>query len=675
MNARPTRRSITRRSVLLWLVPVLLVLLILAALVWLPSRVMQMEADERQEQLIADTLWLEQTIRFQLGRNEDNLRLMAAEIVAGTLPDDALQARMNFLGRSHPELLRIVRLDAQGQIEVASGAGSQDGGPALPPPLASSLDRVRSTRQPQYGQPAPPPGLERPVLLDYYVPLYQGDRYQGCLVATYSVAGILDQMVPWWFAQDNEITLVDLHDQVLGQRAAGGPGRGVYTHARDLHLPYADIALRTNSVKAAPQLLPNLLVGSVIALSLGLIWSLVALWRDITRRMAAEDALRAQAAFRAAMEDSLVTGLRARDLDGRMTYVNPAFCRMVGLPAEELVGRMPPMPYWAPEVMNEYEQRLAERKAGVGNAQGFETVFQRSDGERIPVLVYESPLLDDSGQQTGWMGSILDISDRRRFEELNRRQQEKLQASARLATMGEMASSLAHELNQPLSAISSYTTGALNLLESDAQLAAVPAAGPIRAALEKANAQAQRAGQIIRSVHTFVKRREPKRELVDLETLIASVSQLAELQARQHFVSIQTLLEPGLPTVLADPAMLEQVLLNLTRNAIEAMRDVAPARRVLQIRAGLDPQARNSVVVSVTDQGHGIAPDVGARLFSPFFSTKEDGMGMGLKICRTTIEFHGGTLAYHDNPGGGTVFHFSLPVQGRLGENLRPGEK
>ncbi|CAM3902613.1 PAS domain S-box protein [Castellaniella denitrificans] len=663
MNARPTRLSFTRRGVLLWLVPMMFVLLILASLLWLPGRARQMEADERQEQLIADTLWLEQTIRFQLGRNEDNLRLMANEIAAGVLSDERLRARMDFLGRSHPELMRIVRLDADGRIVAASGAAGH-GADTLPPPSPSGLERARGTRTPQYGQPAPPPGRERPVLMDYYVPLFQGDRYLGSLVATYSVAGILEQMVPWWFAQDNEILLIDRHENVLGLRAAGGPGRGVYTHSRDLHLPYADITLRTNSVKSAPHLLPNLLVGSVIALSLGLIWSLAALWRDINRRMAAEDALRAQAAFRAAMEDSLVTGLRARDLEGRMTYVNPAFCRMVGMPAEELVGRLPPMPYWAPEAMNEYEQRLAERKAGVGNSQGFETVFQRSDGERIPVLVYESPLLDDSGRQTGWMGSILDISDRRRFEELNRRQQEKLQASARLATMGEIASTLAHELNQPLAAISSYTTGALNLLEGNARLAGVDGIGPIKMALEKANVQIQRAGHIIRSVHTFVKRREPKREPVDLAALIADVIQLVELQANQYFVTIQTEIEPGLPQVLADPAMLEQVLLNLTRNAIEAMRDVEPARRLLRIGAGVDPQARGSVAVSVADRGHGIAPEVGERLFSPFFSTKADGMGMGLKICRTTIEFHGGTLAYRDNPGGGTVFHFSLPVRG-----------
>src|SRR5690606_3430908 len=166
--------------------------------------------------------------------------------------------------------------------------------------------------------------------------------------------------------------------------------------------------------------------------------------------------------FRTAMEDSLVTGLRVYDLSGRITYVNPAFCRMVGIPAQDLIGRSPPMPYWAPEVMDEYQERFALRIAGKINTQGFETIFLRRDQERFPVLVYESALVDENGRQTGWMGSILDISDRKRFEDLNRRQQEKLQASARLVTMGELASTLAHELNQPLDAITSYTTGALN---------------------------------------------------------------------------------------------------------------------------------------------------------------------------------------------------------------------
>jgi len=149
---------------------------------------------------------------------------------------------------------------------------------------------------------------------------------------------------------------------------------------------------------------------------------------------------------------------------------------------------------------------------------------------------------------------------------------------------------------------------------------------------------------------------------VQLSALIADVVQLAELQASQHFITIKADIAPDTPAVLADPMMLEQVLLNLTRNAIEAMRDVEPARRILDIGASLDPLAPGSVTISVADRGCGIAQQARERLFSPFFSTKSDGMGMGLKICRTVVEFHGGTLAYEDNPGGGTIFRFSLPV-------------
>src|SRR5205823_3430192 len=168
----------------------------------------------------------------------------------------------------------------------------------------------------------------------------------------------------------------------------------------------------TDSVKGTPKLLPNLLVGSVIVLALGLVISLVALWRHIARTIAAENALRQQMAFRTAMEDSLLTGLRARDLEGRVTYVNPAFCRIVGLPAAELLGKKPPMPYWVPEAMAEYEQRFQKILAGEATPQ-FETVFLRADGVRVPVLVFEAPLVDSDGRHTGWMGSVLDITDRK----------------------------------------------------------------------------------------------------------------------------------------------------------------------------------------------------------------------------------------------------------------------
>lgn len=642
-----------------WLVPMLLVMLFVSILLWLPWQAQQMEATERQEQLIADTLWVEQTIRFQLGRHEDNLGLIASEISTGHLSGKRLQDRLDIAIRNNRELNRVVWLDADGKPVISVGS-SPITVTELSTPSRLTLERAHASRVPQYSQPAPPPGREKPMLIDYHVPLFSGEQYLGTLVASYLLDDILDEMVPWWFAQDNEILLTDGDDNVIARRVAGGPGRNVYTHSRALDLPYASVTLRTNSVKAAPKLLPNLLVVSVIALSVGLLASLAALWRDINRRLAAEGALREQVAFRTAMENSLVTGLRARDLQGRVTYVNPAFCAMVGMRAEDLVGRLPPMPYWAPEVLSEYQQRFSKVLAGTVTSQGFETIFQRVNGERFPVLIFESPLVDDSGRQTGWMGSILDISDRKRIEELNRRQQEKLQASSRLATMGEIASTLAHELNQPLAAISSYTTGALNLLETESERPGSISLDMLKPALEKASTQAQRAGHIIRSVHTFVKRREPSRERVTVQALIDAVIPLVELQASQFFVVIQTDIATGLPSVLADPVMLEQVLLNLTRNAIEAMQDVPPERRVLRISAALDADA--DVVISVIDRGHGIPDEIAGRLFSPFFSTKSEGMGIGLNICRTTVEFHGGTLVCVPNPEGGTIFRFTLPA-------------
>lgn len=638
-----------------WLLPVVIVLFFLAILIWLPWQARQLESNERQEQLIADTLWVEQSIRFQLGRHEESLRGLANEIAAGHPTPADVQQRMVRLLKNGAELKSVAQLDPEGRMVAASG-GEGAGNPAsLSAPGLAAQDRARRTHMPVYAEPEPGgagPGLK----MDLYFPIYRGNQWLGSLVATFQLSSLLDEMVPWWFAQDNQISLLDRDDKVLARRSSAGPGHGVYTHKRALDLPGASITLMTDSVKSEPKLLPNLLVGSVVALSLALLWSLFALWGHISRRLAAEGELRQQMAFRTAMENSLVTGLRARDLEGRITYVNPAFCQMVGYTAEELIGRSPPMPYWAPDVMQEYQDRLANVLAGSITPE-FETLFQRPDGTRLPVLVFEAPLVDKEGRHTGYMGSILDISDRKRMEELNRQHQEKLQASARLATMGEIASMLAHELNQPLAAISSYTTGALNVLARGGDPAT------LKTPLEQACAQAQRAGQIIRSVHEFVKNRETVRQDVALQTMLDSIMVLIELQARQHHVSLQVDLPESLPLVRADRMLIEQVLLNLTRNGIEAMADVQPLKRVLRVVAHHDAAAA-TVVVQVIDSGHGIPQDVAERLFSPFFSTKAEGMGMGLNICRTAIEFHGGTLSHRDNPQGGTIFTFTLPVAG-----------
>jgi two-component system sensor histidine kinase DctS len=654
----PEQRRRTRRAwrFMRWLVPMLLVLLFLAVLIWLPWQARQMESTERQEQLIADTLWVEQTLRFELARSEEALSALGADLVVAPMAQAKLQARFTQMFKNGPELVRVVWSDADGAVQATHGSDLPAAG--LPDTTLQAGEMARSMRRGRYSEPyGATPSTHG--LIDFYLPLFRNGQFMGSLVATYSLQVLLDETVPWWFAQDNALSLLDRNELTVARRASGGPGRGVYTHQRELDLPGAQLVLATDSVKGAPRLLPNLLVGSVIMLALGLLLSLAALWRHISRTLAAERALRQQMAFRTAMENSLLTGLRARDLEGRVTYVNRAFCQIVGLPAEELIGKKPPMAYWAPEATAEYEERFQGILSGKVTPQ-FETVFQRSDGTRVPVLVFEAPLVERNGRHTGWMSSVLDITDRKRVEELNRQQEEKLQASARLATMGELSSMLAHELNQPLAAISSYTAGALNLLERAASSGEALKPGMLRHPLEQARQQAQRAGQIIRSVHEFVKKREPVRQEVTIRTVIDGVRALVELQARQAGVALRVHIPPGLPPVLADRLLLEQVLLNLTRNAIEAMQDTRPEQRVLRVEADHED---GQVTVSVIDRGHGISPEVAERLFSPFYSTKAEGMGMGLSICRTAIEFHGGTLTHAPHPSGGTVFTFSLPAQ------------
>jgi two-component system sensor histidine kinase DctS len=282
----------------------------------------------------------------------------------------------------------------------------------------------------------------------------------------------------------------------------------------------------------------------------------------------------------------------------------------------------------------------------------------RKNGERFHALVYEAKLIDGNGNHTGWMASVLDITERKRAEELARQQQEQLQFTSRLVTMGEMASTLAHELNQPLAAIASYNTGCLNLLN-----AGQTDPKEILPALEKIGLQAQRAGKIIRRVHDFVRKSEPKRAPCAVGEVIEDCLGFVETEARKRHVRIDCDLPP-LPPVPADRLMLEQVLLNLIRNGMEAMAATPEAERALRIAVEIGD---GELLVSVGDQGSGIAPEIRDKLFTAFFTTKPEGMGIGLSICRSIIEFHRGRLWAEDNPqsptGSGTIFRFTLPLE------------
>ena len=250
-----------------------------------------------------------------------------------------------------------------------------------------------------------------------------------------------------------------------------------------------------------------------------------------------------------------------------------------------------------------------------------------------------------------------DITERRRHEEESRIQQEKIQITSRLTTMGEMASSLAHELNQPLTAISNYSMGAVAMIKSgNADMT------KLLPALEKAAAQAERAGKIISRIRDFVKRSEPRRQSVQIQEVVDNAISLAEIHARKRHVRIECQIPTAVPDVLADPILIEQVLLNLIKNGLEATDE--SSLETLIVKLIIEDE---HIRISVIDRGHGLAdPD---RLFEPFFSTKSEGLGMGLNICRTIIESHHGRLWAENNPQGGTIFCFTLPCAEPDSEN------
>ncbi len=510
---------------------------------------------------------------------------------------------------------------------------------------------------------------------------------------------------------------------------------------------------------------------------------LYAVAHDITDRREDEEKLKSAYAFRKAMGESLVTGIRAIDLEGRIIFVNPAFCRMIGWSEQELLGIRPPFPYWPPEGAGQLRRDLEQTLAGQAPPGGYEMRIMRRDGHRFDVRMYISPLIDSAGRQLGWMASMnditepkraraeleaaherfvavldgldtavyvadvendeilyanrafknlygfdaigkncwqvttachpergdfqadprrlglddvprelfdgeirhrlsgrwlhlrdrairwvggrivrmeiaTDITDRKHMEEAALQHQERLEQTSRLITLGEMASSLAHELNQPLSAIANYCMGSVNRIKSGDYRQE-----DILAAMEKASTQAERAGKIIRRTREFVKKSEPVRAPVALADIVEEAIGFADIEARKAGVAICVDIPPELPPVFADRIMIEQVVLNLVKNGIESMHQTLADERVLALTAHLDGTA---VEVAVADRGCGLTDEQLERLFVPFFTTKAEGMGMGLNICRSIVEYHDGRLWLQANPGGGSVFRFTLPTHSPL---------
>ena len=682
-----------------------LVITLLIALVWLAGRY---EASQVQQGVERDAGDAVNDVRTMLTRNLQDIQALQASSAA----TDRWRVKALELLRNHRELLNLEWRDAALMVTVQAESPfhplvfSQIGRKSLQSDVAVTCSNAKRFTGPAYSVSYFMPqedGVGQEIM-DMCLPLMAGARVTGFVVATYSLGAILRDTVSPQLTRGHEVSFTETDGTRLVLHGSMRRGTPTFTARQVLTLPGNTLMLRLDSWRTGSYLFPNVLTALVTLLSIALLSVLGLLGRDARRRMQAERNLADALAFRKAMEDSLVTGLLARDHQGKIRYANPAFCQMVGYSTEELLlpspghadapsdvapdgvrpsavssrhaaGTAPQpstttapvptaSPFWPLAEAEAYYQKLTVREGDGGpNREGLETVFVHKDGTHFPVLVFDAPLINALGSQTGWMSAFVDITEQRRMEELSRASQDRLQATARLATVGEMASLLSHELNQPLAAISSYATGGLNMLNDrnvpsfSGELTMVDLQG----ALQRIAEQAERAGKVIKSVHNFVRRREGDREPVQPASLLEAIMLLVGLRAHKLGVQVQIQVADDLPLVVCDRTMVEQVLLNLARNGMQAMEHLGVESRVLAFAVQRDATQRN-VEFSVADGGLGISDEVARQLFTPFFTTKAEGMGLGLSLCRTVIEQHRGMLEFENRSPRGTIFKFTLPL-------------
>ncbi len=342
------------------------------------------------------------------------------------------------------------------------------------------------------------------------------------------------------------------------------------------------------------------------------------------------------------------------DEDGVMRSFSGAAERLFGYTAGEAIGENVRMLMPSPDreahdrYIRRYLQTGEPHIIGVGRV----AVGERKDGSTFPIALSVAEMA--SNGRRFFTGYIRDLTERQETEERLEQLQSELVHISRLTAMGEMASALAHELNQPLSAIANYLTGSRRLLGEPSE----ENVRRVRTAIDAAVEQSLRAGQIIRRLRDFVAHREPEKRIESLRKLIEETSALALVGAKELGIRVRLRFEPAIDRVIVDKVQIQQVLVNLMRNAVEAME--SSDRRELTVTTALGPDG--VALVEVVDTGCGIVPDMADQLFLPFATTKPLGMGIGLSISRTIIEGHEGRIWADANPGGGTAFRFTLPA-------------
>lgn len=806
-----SQQSASRQDRYMVLAPLGAVILFLAAISAAFFYLRAEEISRGQETVVRDVETMRQQIRLRLVEQQEEFIRVARELVAR--PGQAERAaffreQAEAHAAKYPEIQSMLWLDDAHRVESGHVAYSTraygqtlDDIAQLPQTVATQ-NRVQQLRQPVYSLPYRARPDVNLSTLQLQVPVIDQGQATGSLVIEYAIERMLPFTVQGDIGTRYAITLLDAEGTVLAGTAIPQDARALFPwinptseHAAAVYPVGPALQVRAQMYRTSLNVVGSGLFWMVCALSALTVWTLLANWRHMRRRQQAQRALIAETNFRRAMENSMRIGLRAMDMQGRISYVNPAFCQMTGWGEDELVGQTAPFPHWPDQDRELLGARLQDELSGHFSPGGFQVRVKRKNGTLFDARMYVSPLIDPQGRQGGWMTSMTDITEpnrireqlsasyqrfttvlealdasvsvaplgstellfanklyrqwfgtqtkghlgmvaqagmtgasstdeaqdevdsfaglptdeltsaqsdsaeiyvaeldkwleirsrylswvdgrlaqmviasdittRRHAEEQAARQAERAESANRLITMGEMASSVAHELNQPLAAIANYCNGMLSRLRSH-QLREED----LLKALEKTSHQAHRAGQIIQRIRTFVKRSEPNRTLADVEVIVGEALELAELELRRRNVRLSHYVAARLPKVMADPILIEQVLINLMKNAGEAIDQAGRPSTQRNVELRVIPRqidGRNAIEFAIQDSGPGLPQEIMGQIFDAFFTTKKEGMGIGLKLCRTIVESHQGRLQAENIYNGpdiiGSRFSFWIPV-------------